>query len=463
MNESEVMIRAEGLGKCYQIYGTPGDRLRQFVLPRLSRLAGMKEREYFQPFWALRDVSFALHRGETIGIMGRNGAGKSTLLQLICGTATPSCGTVETGGRIAALLELGAGFNPDFTGRENALMSCQLLGLSSEEASDALSRIFEFADIGGFVEQPVRHYSSGMYVRLAFAVSVAVEPDVLVVDEALAVGDIRFQAKCFARLHELQSRGCAILLVSHSIEQIARHCDAAMLIDAGRLVEMGHPKSISNRYMDLLYGSPGAGRTDRPQPQRSANAKPVSNDGDPLGFDAGTADRFAENPTYNPTEYRWGDRRATILDFRLVDPEGSPLTQIESGSRCELLVKVHFDADVGTPVYGFYMKTIDGIMVSGCNSRECPAREEVRLNPVAAGEIVIFRIELHLPVAAGSYLLSVGVAEDLAGELVPLDRRYDSILLSVISKSAPVGLVDLGLTCDVIPVRQRPQATRHSV
>ncbi len=174
MTTRDVMIRADTLGKCYQIYDTPGDRLKQFVLPRLRRFTGVGSRVYYQPFWALRDVSFELRRGQTVGIMGRNGAGKSTLLQLVCGTATPTAGSVETSGRLAALLELGAGFNPDFTGRENALLSCQLLGLSADQASEALPRIFDFADIGEFADQPVKHYSSGMYVRLAFAVSVAV-------------------------------------------------------------------------------------------------------------------------------------------------------------------------------------------------------------------------------------------------------------------------------------------------
>lgn len=451
MNSRNVMIRADSLGKCYQIYDTPGDRLKQFVLPRLRRFAGMDSRAYFHPFWALRDVSFELRQGETVGIMGRNGAGKSTLLQLVCGTATPTAGSVETDGRLAALLELGAGFNPDFTGHENALLSCQLLGLSAEQANDALPRIFEFADIGEFANQPVKHYSSGMYVRLAFAVSVAVEPDVLVVDEALAVGDIRFQAKCFSRLRQLQDTGCAILLVSHSIEQIARHCDSAMLIDGGRLIAAGHPKEIGNRYMDILYGT-GATAVPLPRLRDNVDSPDCEAAGERLGFDDAAEDRFASHLLYNPSEYRWGDQRASILDFRIVDAEGADISQVQSGETCELSVKVHFRSDINHPVYGFYMKTIDGILLSGCNSRECPTREEIRLQPVVAGQIVAFRVVLRLPFSPGHYLLSVGVAEDVEGELVPLDRRYDSILLGVVSKGPAVGLIDLGLTCDVMPL-----------
>lgn len=452
MTTRDVMIRADTLGKCYQIYDTPGDRLKQFVLPRLRRFTGVGSRVYYQPFWALRDVSFELRRGQTVGIMGRNGAGKSTLLQLVCGTATPTAGSVETSGRLAALLELGAGFNPDFTGRENALLSCQLLGLSADQASEALPRIFDFADIGEFADQPVKHYSSGMYVRLAFAVSVAVEPDILVVDEALAVGDIRFQAKCFSRLRQLQERGCAILLVSHSIEQIARHCDSAMLIEGGRLLATGHPKEIGNRYMDLLYGTVAAA-VPTTQPEAADGDSPdAPASGDSLGFDGSTEDCYASRPLYNPSEYRWGDHRASILDFRVVDTEGRAISQIESGDACDLLVKVHFRSNIRHPVYGFYMKTIDGILLSGCNSREYPAREEIRLKPVAAGQFVAFRVALRLSFSAGHYLLSVGIAEDVEGELVPLDRRYDSILLGVVSKRPPAGLIDLGLTCDVRPL-----------
>lgn len=449
MTASMAAIQVENLAKCYQIYASPRDRLKQFVVPNLQHLFRKPAQQFFREFWALRDVTFEVRAGETVGIIGKNGAGKSTLLQLICGTATPSLGTVSTNGRLAALLELGAGFNPDFTGRENAYLSCQLLGLSSQEAEDVLPRIEEFADVGDFIDQPVKHYSSGMYVRLAFAVSTCVEPDILVVDEALAVGDIRFQAKCFSRLRKLQDRGCAVLLVSHSTEQIARHCDRALLIDAGRLIAMGAPKQIGNLYMDLLYGSRD-GSKDGPHPEETIESRGASDAVlESLGFAADTVDRFSLHPLYNPSEHRWGDERASILEFCLNQSDNCPINQVESGSVTELCVKVHFRSAIRFPVFGFYLKTIDGILVSGCNSRENPVSLEARRLPVASGQFVVFRIRLALPLAEGHYMLSLGVAEDVEGELVPLDRRYDSILLTVLSKAPAFGLVNLGMTCEV--------------
>lgn len=239
--QDDIAIRVENLSKCYQIYDTPRDRLKQFILPRLHHLTGQTPRQYFREFWALKDVSFEVKKGETIGIIGRNGSGKSTLLQLICGTLSPTSGSITTNGRIAALLELGSGFNPEFTGRENVYMNASVLGLSKEEIDARFEDIVAFADIGTFIEQPVKMYSSGMMVRLAFAVQAQVEPDILIVDEALAVGDAKFQAKCFDRLHQLKEGGTSILLVTHSSEQIVTHCSEAILLDGEMLSNMVNP------------------------------------------------------------------------------------------------------------------------------------------------------------------------------------------------------------------------------
>jgi lipopolysaccharide transport system ATP-binding protein len=244
--DREVAIRVQGLSKCFHIYASPGDRLRQFVLPRLRRGLGLPAGNYFKEFWALRDVSFEVRRGEAVAIVGRNGSGKSTLLQMICGTLSATGGAVHTRGRIAALLELGSGFNPEFSGRDNVYMNAALLGLSRDEVRDRFSSIAEFADIGDFMDQPVKTYSSGMVVRLAFAVQAQVDPDIIVVDEALAVGDARFQAKCFQRLQQLKDRGSAILLVTHSTEQVVTHCTRAVLLNAGQMLEAGEPRKVVN-------------------------------------------------------------------------------------------------------------------------------------------------------------------------------------------------------------------------
>lgn len=243
---SEISIKAEGLGKTFPIYDKPHHRLLQMIAP------GPKDR-WHRTFRALSDVSFEVHRGETVGIVGRNGSGKSTLLQLICGTLTPSEGVIWAHGRIAALLELGAGFNPDFTGRENVYLNGSLLGLTREQLDERFDDIVAFADIGEFVEQPVKSYSSGMYIRLAFAVAIHVTPDILVIDEALSVGDEAFQRKCFARIDAIRDAGATVLFVSHSAGTVIELCDRALLLDRGELIAQGTPKHVVSHYHKLIY------------------------------------------------------------------------------------------------------------------------------------------------------------------------------------------------------------------
>jgi len=240
----DVLVRAEGLGKCYQIYDKPQHRLWQGLL--------RGRRQFYREFWALRDVSFELRHGETIGIIGRNGSGKSTLLQLVCGTLTPTRGTVQCSGRVAALLELGAGFNPEFTGRENVELAAALLGLSPDETRDRLDAIIAFADIGEFVEQPVKFYSSGMLVRLAFAVQASLDPEILIVDEALAVGDLAFTLKCMRRIDDLKSRGCSILFVSHEIATVQKLCDRAIFLEGGKLRAIGAAAAVCSVYVSAI-------------------------------------------------------------------------------------------------------------------------------------------------------------------------------------------------------------------
>lgn len=245
---SDIAIKVENLSKCYQIYGQPRDRLKQFILPRSQRLLGLNPTNYYREFWALRDVSFEAKRGDMIGIIGRNGSGKSTLLQMICGTLNPTSGSVQANGRIAALLELGSGFNPEFSGRENVYMNAAVLGLSKAEIEARYEEIVAFANIGEFIEQPVKTYSSGMVVRLAFAVSVCVEPDILIVDEALAVGDAAFQFKCLDRLRQLRERGTTLLFVSHDMGMVKSLCNCAIYLQGGKIKAMGAPDEMAELY-----------------------------------------------------------------------------------------------------------------------------------------------------------------------------------------------------------------------
>jgi len=248
MSSDVVSVRVEDLSKCYQLYDAPRDRLKQFVLPRLQRATGQPPRTYYHEFWALRDTSFEVKKGETVGIVGRNGSGKSTLLQLICGTLSPTTGTVEVNGRVAALLELGSGFNPEFTGRENVYVNGSVLGLTKKEMNARFDDIVRFADIGDFIDQPLKTYSSGMSVRLAFAVISHVDADVLVVDEALAVGDSRFQKKCIDHINGLKSRGTTVLFVSHAPEQVKRFCDRALWLNRGRIMAIGTSPAVCDQY-----------------------------------------------------------------------------------------------------------------------------------------------------------------------------------------------------------------------
>lgn len=265
MSYSDIVVQVENLGKCFNIYERPGDRLKQMILPRLNALTGRSAlQNYHQEFWALKDITFEVQRGQTVGIIGQNGSGKSTLLQIITGTMAPTCGTVSTQGQVAALLELGSGFNPEFTGRENIFMNGTVLGLTYQEIEAKFDYIAAFADIGEHLEHPVKTYSSGMMLRLAFAVQVAVETEILIIDEALAVGDARFQMKCFKRLEELKAQGTTILFVSHDTTSVRSFCDVGLVLDKGRAVYWGNAQAATVKYFAIIFPEHNQAGTDSP-------------------------------------------------------------------------------------------------------------------------------------------------------------------------------------------------------
>lgn len=252
MSSSENAIEINGISKKFDMYDKPSDRLKQFILPSFSRFNSRIKQQYYKEFWALSDVSFNVKKGETVGILGKNGAGKSTLLQLLCGTLTPTSGEIITRGRIAALLELGSGFNPEFSGIENVYLNCALLGLSKEETDNKIDDILSFADIGDFVNQPVKTYSSGMFVRLAFAVNIQSQPEIMIVDEALSVGDMNFQAKCMTALRGIQDNGASILFVSHDTGSVKSLCERGVLLEGGRLIEKGKASDVAENYIKRM-------------------------------------------------------------------------------------------------------------------------------------------------------------------------------------------------------------------
>lgn len=435
---NDIAIRVQGLSKCYQIYTNPADRLKQFIFPRIKRLLGKPSAPYYREFWALENISFTVKRGETVGILGSNGSGKSTLLQIICGTLSPTGGTVQTHGRIAALLELGSGFNPDFTGRENVYLNAAVLGLSQDEINSRYDDIVDFADIGEFINQPVKTYSSGMVVRLAFAVQSQIEPDILIVDEALSVGDVKFQAKCFDRLRQLKENGTSILLVTHSSEQVVSHCTAALLLNKGQQIELGEPKRVVNRYMDLLFGKDSNQSKDESVVALTQTPKAPSIE---LSH---TTDVFASRIGYNPHEYRWGDKKALILDYKLVADDEPYPSAISTGQKIDLFLVVKFTTAIFRPILGVTIKTKEGITVYGANSET--------LNQTDLSDAGIENSTLQLKVsfmcdlAYGDYFISLGLASKHGEEVIPHDRRYDSIHMQVRPNNTFFGLIDMKMS-----------------
>jgi lipopolysaccharide transport system ATP-binding protein len=436
---SETVVRVENLGKCYLIYESPQERLAQ--------LLRLKKKPRAHEFWALRGVSFELHRGETVGIIGRNGSGKSTLLQIICGTVEQSEGAVETTGRIGALLELGTGFNPEFSGVENVYLNAAILGLTREQTDAHMDKILAFADIGDFVKQPVKTYSSGMVVRLAFAVQAMIQPDILIVDEALAVGDAKFQAKCFERLRHLKELGTSILLVTHSGEQIVTHCSRAILLDGGRQIEIGEPRRIHNRYMDLLFGRPQLDTPQTSNPSIPSTEEPIV--GRRHTELSTSADLFGTRILYNRGEYRWGDGKARILDFCLVAGKEEFPTMIVSGSLIRLSVSIAFVNEVIRPILGCTVRTKEGVTVYGTNSELLG----VSACTSAGGAETVLEISIQLGghLAPGDYFISLGVASRDGEQVVPHDRRYDAIHIVIAPDSRYFGLVNLGATMEQTP------------
>ncbi len=429
---SDPAVRVEQLCKCYQIYECPRDRLLQMLF--------RGHRTYYREFWALRDVSFTVAQGETVGIIGRNGSGKSTLLQMICGTLHPTGGSISTRGRIAALLELGSGFNPEFTGRENVYMNASILGLSHEEIDARFNDIAAFADIGEFIEQPIKTYSSGMVVRLAFAVQSQVNPDILIVDEALSVGDAKFQAKCFDRLNQLKQQGTSILLVTHSGEQIVTHCNRAILLDRGLMVEAGEPKRVVNRYLDMLFGKE---KKDIPAGLPSSTPALPDEPAD-LDFPLDSArDVFATRPGYNSHEYRWGDGTAAILDFYLEAGGEVYPSSVASGQEITLVVAVKFLDELVRPILGITIKNKEGVTISGVNS-ETLSTDEFKAYG-RAGTVIHAVARFICRLGPGDYFISLGVATRTGEEVTPRDRRYDAIHLVVRPEQTFFGLCDLGI------------------
>ena len=411
---SEIAIQVKHLDKMYKLYNKPSDRLRETL--------GLKVpvREHY----ALRDVNFQVERGETVGIIGTNGSGKSTILKIITGVLNPTAGEVTVNGRISALLELGAGFNMEYTGIENIYLNGTMMGFSREEVDARLQDILDFADIGDFVYQPVKAYSSGMFVRLAFAVAINIDPEILIVDEALSVGDVFFQAKCYRKFEEFKKMGRTILFVSHDLSSISRYCDRVILLNKGVKMEEGSPKQMVDMYKQLLVGQDPAKAEENKETQK---------------------ENWSEQFQVNPNMLEYGSKLAEIVDFAVLDEKGLCTNTIEKGSSFQIKMKVVFHESIQEPIMAYTFKDIKGTEITGTNT----LFEKMAVEHSEAGDIctVTFRQDMFLQ--GGEYLLSFGCTGYKDGEFTVFHRLYDACNITVVSNKNTVGFYDMNSKVEI--------------
>ena len=439
MSSDDFAIRVQGLSKYYQIYDAPKDRLKQMLVPRLQQMIGKQPKQYFREFKALNEVSFEIKKGETVGIIGRNGSGKSTLLQMICGTLFPTSGSVQTNGRIAALLELGSGFNPEFTGRENVYMNAAVLGLSKEEVDTRFDDIVTFADIGDFIEQPVKTYSSGMMVRLAFAVIAHVDADILVVDEALAVGDAFFTQKCMRFLRGFMKEG-TVLFVSHDTGAVANLCNKAILLNHGQVTEIGTPKQVIEHYLTTIYEADqkvDGILTD--EANMSDNQVEEYRDMRETFINSSTLRNDIEVFKFKPDQEAFGTGDVQIVSVRLLDQEGVPLSWVVGGEDVILDIRCLANKAIFQPIIGFEFKDRLGQVLFADNTFLV-----YQNNPqeVSQGCEFTARFEFRLPILpTEDYSIAVAVAEGTQDNHVQHHWSHDALIVRVHASSVCFGLM----------------------
>ena len=416
----EYAIRVQDVSKMYKLYGKNSDRVRDAL--------GLTRKKLYKEHYALHHLSFDVKKGETMGIIGTNGAGKSTILKIITGVLSPTEGNVQIDGRISALLELGAGFDMEYTGIENIYLNGTMIGFSREEIDRKLQDILDFADIGDFVYQPVKTYSSGMFVRLAFAVAINIDPEILIVDEALSVGDVFFQNKCYKKFDEFKKMGRTILFVSHDLSSISRYCDRVVLLDHGNKLAEGTPNNMINLYKKVLVhqvDDQGRDVTSIPAPTTDGTG-PIRTE-------------WKQYLTRNPKCNEYGDKKAEIIDYAVLDEDGIITSSIMKGSRFSIRVKIWIHEDVHYLISSFTFKTLKGTDVTGTNTMFENAVFDYQPGDV---KTVTFTQEMNLQ--GGEYLLSLGcTGYDNREEFEVHHRLYDVVNISVISSKNTVGFYDM--------------------
>lgn len=424
---SEVAIRVDDVSKLYKLYDKPSDRLKESL--------GLTRKKLYKEHYALLNVSFDVKRGETVGIIGTNGSGKSTILKIITGVLNPSGGHVEIDGRISALLELGAGFNMEYTGIENIYLNGTMIGFSREEIDAKMQDILDFADIGDFVHQPVKTYSSGMFVRLAFAVAINIDPEILIVDEALSVGDVFFQAKCYKKFEDFKKMGKTILFVSHDLGSISKYCDRVVLLNRGKKLAEGTPKEMVSMYKRIMVNQDKAEEIAAHQMDMSS----LEEDDEKEIKEAVCEGQWKNHYNLNPDVDEYGNGAAEIEDFAIIDENGNYTNAIVKGTRFRLKSKVKFKQDVHDPIFTYTFKNIQGVAITGTNTmyekKDVPLAKE--------GETYVATFEQDMFLQGGEYLLSMSCTGYRDGEFQVYHRLYDVCNVTVVSDKNTVGFYDM--------------------
>ena len=433
---SDYVIEVNHVDKVYKLFDSNKARVADTL--------GITRKKNYKEHYALKDMSFAVKQGECVGLIGTNGSGKSTILKIITGVLSPTKGDVQVNGRISALLELGAGFNQEYTGIENIYLNGTMLGYSKEEIDAKLDDILSFADIGDFVFQPVKTYSSGMFVRLAFAVAINIDPEILIVDEALSVGDVFFQAKCYKKFEEFKAAGKTILFVSHDLGAISKYCDRAVLINKGDKVAEGTPKDMIDIYKKILVGQ---------EPVLSSKVDLA----DAFGTEGADADGTSEQPgstnwksnyQLNPNVNEYGDGRASIVDFAVIDDNGNYTNAIMKGSTFTVKSKVHFNTDIENPIFTLTFKTLKGIDVTGTNTMY----EKCDVGLCKEGSEYVATFTQKMDMQGGEYLMSISCTGYDGVDFVAYHRLYDVMNITVVSTKNTVGYYDMNSKVTVTKV-----------
>lgn len=435
---SEVAIRVDDVSKLYKLYDKPSDRLKESL--------GLTRKKLYKEHYALHNVSFDVKRGETVGIIGTNGSGKSTILKIITGVLNPSGGHVEIDGRISALLELGAGFNMEYTGIENIYLNGTMIGFSREEIDAKMQDILDFADIGDFVHQPVKTYSSGMFVRLAFAVAINIDPEILIVDEALSVGDVFFQAKCYKKFEDFKKMGKTILFVSHDLGSISKYCDRVVLLNRGKKLAEGTPKEMVGMYKRIMVNQDKAEEIAAHQMDMSS----LEEDDEKEIKEAACEGQWKKHYNLNPDVDEYGNGAAEIEDFAIIDENGNYTNAIVKGTRFRLKSKVKFKQDVHDPIFTYTFKNIQGVAITGTNTmyekKDVPLAKE--------GETYVATFEQDMFLQGGEYLLSMSCTGYRDGEFQVYHRLYDVCNVTVVSDKNTVGFYDMNSVTTVEKIEE---------